>query len=218
MKYQDVISIEPSIFKYVPIIVNDPSFRDDNIVFLRTILRQKGPMTVKDIVEEFKNNRNKKSDKTIYRYLSKLTDVGIVSKIGKRVFVDENNNIRTEALYGNSAYLFLIGIEAHPFSEKAEESILEKREQIAKVIGLFLQKQLGAKKINEQCFKKFLVRRHTNAQKKLIEIIEAGDEEIHSLVKELEYFDTGVILEVVSWLGSILDNPSLVKELEKCFK
>ncbi len=218
MTYQDVISIKPSIFKHVSIEVNDPSFRDDNIVFLRTLLRQKGPMTVRDIVEEYTNNDNKKSDKTIYRYLSKLNDVGIVAKVGKRVFIDKENNIRTEMLYGNSAYLFLTGVNVHPFNETAEGDILEKRDSIAKVIGLFLKKLIGAKKINEKCLEKILVRRHTNAQTTLIKTIEAGDEEIYRMVKELEYYDTGVILEVLSWLGSILSEPNLVKELEKCFK
>ncbi len=218
MTYQDVISIKPSIFKHVPIAINDPSFRDDNIVFLRTLLRQKGPMTVRDIVEEYTNNNNKKSDKTIYRYLSKLTDVGVVAKVGKRVFIDEENNIRTEMLYGNSAYLYLTGLNVHPFNEDIEGASLEKRDSITKVIGLFLKKQLGARKINEKCLGKILVKRHKTAQENLIETIEAGDEEIYDLVKELEYYDTGVILEILSWIGSILKEPNLAKEIEKCFK
>lgn len=218
MTYQDVISIQPKIFKHVPIEIDDPSFRDDNIVFLRTLLRQKGPMTVRDIVDEYESNNNKKSDKTIYRYLSKLTDVGVVAKVGKRVFIDEENNIRTEMLYGNSAYLYLTGVNVHPFNENVEERLLEKRDSITKVIGLFLKKQLGSRKINEKCLEKILIKRHTNAQKNLINTIEAGDEEIYDLVAELEYYDTGIILEVLSWIGSILEEPNLAKEIEKCFK
>ena len=118
--HQDVISIQPSIFKHITVDANDPTLRDDNVVFLRTLLRQKGPMTVRDIVEEYKADNNQKSDKTIYRYLGRLTEAGIVTKVGKRVFIDEENNIRTETLYGNSAYLFLTAADIHPYSAKAE--------------------------------------------------------------------------------------------------
>ncbi len=218
MTSQDVISIEPSIFKHITVDANDPTFRDDNVVFLRTLLRQKGPMTVRDIVDEYEKENNKKSIKTIYRYLGKLTEAEIVAKVGKRVFVDEENNIRTETLYGNSAYLFLTATDIHPFSENAEGPVLLKRDPITKVIGLFLKKRLGSKNIDEECLKKILVKRHTNAEEYLVKTIESGDEEIYNLVKELEYYDTGVILEVVAWLGSIMSNPNIVKEIEKCFK
>jgi predicted transcriptional regulator len=218
MTYQDVISIEPSIFKHITVDANDPTLRDDNVVFLRTLLRQKGPMTVRDIVTEYEAENNKKSDKTIYRYLGKLVDADIVAKVGKRVFIDEDNNIRTETLYGNSAYLFLTATDIHPFSEDAEGAVLLKRDPITEVIGLLLKKRLGARKIDEECLKKILVKRHSNAQKYLIETIESGDEDIYNLVKELEYYDTGVILEVVAWIGSIMSNPNIVKDIEKCFK
>jgi len=216
--HQDVISIQPSIFKHITVDSNDPTLRDDNVVFLRTVLRQKGPMTVRDIVEEYKEENNQKSDKTIYRYLSKLTEAGIVTKVGKRVFIDEENNIRTETLYGNSAYLYLTASEIHPYSENAEGAVLLKREPITKVIGLFLKKKLGARRFDEECLKEILVKRHTNAQEYLVKTVESGDEEIYNLVKELEFYDTGVILEVVAWLGSIMSEPNIVKEIEKCFK
>ena len=86
------------------------------------------------------------------------------------------------------------------------------------MIGLFLKKRLGARNIDEECLKKILVKRHTNAQDYLVTTIESGDEEIYNLVKELEYYDTEVILEVVAWIGSIMSNPNIVKEIEKCFK
>jgi predicted transcriptional regulator len=218
LTYQDVISIQPSIFKHITVDTNDPTLRDDNVVFLRTILRQKGPMTVRDIVNQYKENDNQKSDKTIYRYLGKLTEAGIVAKVGKRVFIDEENNIRTETLYGNSAFLFLTAADIHPFSENAEGAVLLKRDPITRVIGLFLKKKLGARKVNEECLKEILVKRHTNAQEYLIKTVELGDEEIYNLVKELEYYDTGVVLEVVAWLGSIMSEPNIVKDIEKCFK
>ncbi|MCG3221692.1 MAG: hypothetical protein H7641_09965 [Candidatus Heimdallarchaeota archaeon] len=218
MTYQDVISIEPSIFKYITVDTNDPTLRDENVAFLRTLLRQKGPMTVRDVVKEYENNSNKKSDKTIYRYLGRLAEAGIAAKVGKRVFIDEENNIRTETLYGNSAYLYLTTADIHPFSENAEGAVLLKRDPITKVIGLFLKKRLSARRIDEECLKKILVKRHTNAQDYLVKTIESGDEEIYNLVKELEFYDTGVILEIVAWIGSIMSNPNIVKEIEKCFK
>ncbi|NPD88159.1 MAG: hypothetical protein HGN29_05530 [Asgard group archaeon] len=218
MTYQDVISIKPSIFKHIIVDANDPTLRDENVVFLRTLLRQKGPMTVRDIVGEYENNNNKKSDKTIYRYLGKLIEARIVAKVGKRVFIDEENNIRTETLYGNRAYLFLTAADIHPFSENAEGAVLLKRDPITKLISLLLKKRFGARKTDEECLKKILVKRHTNAQDFLIQTIESGNEEIYNLIKELEYYDTGIILEVVAWLGSIMNDPNIVKEIEKCFK
>jgi len=216
MTQQDVISIKPKIFKHIETNPFDSVFRDHNYNFLRSLLRQKGPMTVKDIMLEFKKDKNEKSDKTIYRYLTKFGDVGLTSKVGKRVIVDDNNKIRTETLYGTSAYLFLIGVESHPFHEKTPSELINKREVIAKAIGYFLSFQLNGKKFSEEKFTKFLVKRHTEAQETLIKSIESGDEEIHEIIRNLEFYDTSVILEVVSWLGSILSNPKLYKNIVDC--
>jgi hypothetical protein len=216
MTQQDVISIKPKIFKHIKTNPFDSVFRDNNYNFLRSLLRHKGPMTVKDIMLEFKKDKNEKSDKTIYRYLTRLGEVGLTSKVGKRVIVDDNNKIRTETLYGTSAYLFLIGVESHPFHEKTPSELIHKREVIAKTVGYFLSTQLDGKKFSDEKFTKFLVKRHTEAQEALVQSIESGDEEILEIVKGMEYYDTSVILEAVSWLGSILSNPKLHKEILDC--
>lgn len=77
------------------------------IAFLRH-----GNFTVKEITDAYpgfslniSDPKNKKSDKTIYRYLSKLKSLGLIDEVGQRV---TSGQIVNEKLWGRTAKIFYV--------------------------------------------------------------------------------------------------------------
>ncbi|MHA2358376.1 MAG: hypothetical protein ACXABK_06380, partial [Candidatus Heimdallarchaeaceae archaeon] len=103
MGYQDIITFEP---KEVDVIfdTNIAEFLSDpHHQPLMNVLR-KGNFTVNELVEEYtKEGGEKKSDKTIYRYLKKFEEKGIITMVGNRLVPGKK---ATQAIYGRTAKLF----------------------------------------------------------------------------------------------------------------
>ncbi|MCG3218775.1 MAG: transcriptional repressor, partial [Candidatus Heimdallarchaeota archaeon] len=109
-------------------------------------------MTVKEIHELFKDEEGKysKSLKTVYRYVEKLKEAGIIVEAGRRVTKDSRF---TEFLYSLKAEL--IFFEDPPEEERwwnKEETL---KDYIDKLFPL-IQSQVEEEKLDEEVFKKFL--------------------------------------------------------------
>ena len=156
MDYQDFKTYEPKPIKHIDIPRDDTTFRDSNLLFLRNLLNRLGPLTIKDIVREFKEGKEveEKSDKTIYRYIGKLKDLGMVTQVGKRIYVDD---LKTETLFGVTAKFFLIGTHNTPFHKSATGVLLERRKGLVEFIGEVLKHQYGSKKPNLACLERIIV-------------------------------------------------------------
>ncbi len=109
-------------------------------------------MTVKEIHELFKDEKGEyaKSIKTVYRYVEKLKEVGMLVEAGRRVTKD---NRYTEFLYCLKAQLIF-------FEDPPEDERWWNKEEMLKeyIDNLFplVESQIEEEKLDEEVYKKFL--------------------------------------------------------------
>ncbi|MHA1222469.1 MAG: hypothetical protein ACTSSG_04260 [Candidatus Heimdallarchaeaceae archaeon] len=220
MEYQNVITIKQRAIKSIHLSGDESFFRDKNYQFLRQKLNEKGPMTIKEIMEEFKKEGNPKSEKTIYRYLGKLKNSEIVIPVGKKILLDENQNIRSETLYGTSAKFFLIGAENYLFSNTNDKDILLAKEVTINFVSHVLRNLSKDKKINKECFSKFIAKVTRKANQILVENMESSsDEMLEYVMKSPLKPEVGrTIMDLILWLGLILQEKDIHKDFEQCLE
>ena len=110
-EFQDVIHTKQKTLMFIRKEEQAKSIYSDELYPIITILRQ-GNFTVKEIIEYYKTfshaiRKAKKSDKTIYRYLKKLKEVGLIDIIGQRV---TKGQTATEAIWGRVARMFYLDL------------------------------------------------------------------------------------------------------------
>ena len=219
MESQDFIKIHPKPVKHVYVPRDDTTFRDPNLLFLRNILNKSGPLTMKEIIEEFKKDKEveEKSDKTIYRYLKKLKELDMVVQVGKRIYVDD---LKTETLFGVTAKFFLIGTYGTPFHENAEGELLERRKVLVEFVSEVLRHQYGGRKPNLACLEKILVDLVESSTEVLINNFENTSlEAIEKLIAAPPLENEGTyLMDFINWLGLVIAKKDLHDEIDKCFK
>jgi Fe2+ or Zn2+ uptake regulation protein len=218
MKYHDAITpgYSPKAMKHIPTERNDPIVFDSNYLFLRRILNNKGPLTINNILDEYKEDKNEKSIKTIYRYLGKLTDKEMVTKCGKRVY--ENN--KSDTLYGTTAKFFLVGVETNPFTDIEDKDMIKARKILVDFISNVLENNFEGKEIDVECFEKKIMEWYAISNSELIKNIETASEEAINKVMTAEMTaESGrFLMDVIFWLGLIIKKPALIEEIKGCLK
>ncbi|UCG04165.1 MAG: ArsR family transcriptional regulator [Candidatus Heimdallarchaeota archaeon] len=209
--HQDAITYSQPLLKEVTDDEIIQLFKEKNlshvIEFLRT---HKGPMTVTDLEEAFKNVGEEKSDKSIYRYLKKLEEAGLVIQAGKRVFPSEKK-IKTQTLYIRSAKVFYI------VKPEEEEACPEELKMI-EAIGISIGKHMNLKLSSLDCLEKFLKRFKTQYSSYPRDIIKNAEEEITELLEDLDFEYSKSLIETISLLALLNDKIEWQKDLIKCFE
>ena len=222
MKPQDVITYNRKNFKYVKSIEVD-----ENHELLRKILREKGPMTIKEIISSFKNEGKEKSEKSIYRYIKDLKDGGLITDVGKRVYRDKEDKTKSETLFGSTAHFFLQGADEKDRIKNIidpKRSIEEKKEiqsiyqNSIKLIGLILKDNFPDHTFSEDCFLELIEEIEAKSNKLLIKNVEAAEEEALNLVRQINSNATRWSLTVMKWLSLIINEPELNRKISKCFE
>ena len=151
MGFQDVID-EDFIQKGIGVIEDKEqiSHLKDNTYSPIINALTKGPMTVKELTENYNKivkkralkldipkavfEKMKRTEKSIYRYVNDLISVGLVDLAGRRVVIDKT---ASENLYGRTAKVFLLKPEKEDYwlSEEAK---------------VFLEKILRLMKLNDE--------------------------------------------------------------------
>ena len=136
-RFQDAVAYSQSLMKEITDEETIQLFKDKNlsrvIEFLRT---HKGAMTVPELEESFKKIGEEKSDKTIYRYLKKLEDAGLVIQAGKRVFASETK-VKTQTLYMRSAKVFYI------VKPEDDEEACPEEKKLTEALGISIGKKMN---------------------------------------------------------------------------
>lgn len=219
MEYQDFKTLEPKPIKHISTPRDGTTFRDQNLLFLRNILNKLGPLTVKDIIKEFKKSKEveEKSDKTIYRYLLKLKDLKMVTQVGKRIYVDD---LKTETLFGVTAKFFLIGTNNTPFHNSASGELLKRRKDLTEFIGEVLKHQYGGKTPNLKCLEEILVDLTEASTETLKSNFENTSlEAIEKLMNVPVDGEEGTyLMDFINWLGLVIAKKDLHEDIGKCFK
>ena len=223
MNYDDKVLIHPKPLKNISLPSGDTTFQDKNLLFLRNILKKKGPMTIAEIQKEFKlvSRKNdeikEKSDKSIYRYLSSLKKLDIVTQVGKRIYTPD---LRTETLFGVTANFFLIGTYNSPFHRKATGKLLKRRRGLVEFIGEVLKHQYGGKEPDLDCLEEIVVDLTESSTEVLIENFESVSlNSIEKLISgEVEGDEGDYLMNLITWLGLVIARKDLHNDVGKCFK
>ncbi len=206
MASQDVITFrqEKMIF-----IVNDKQkklFEDENLNLVLKFLR-KGPMTISDLIIAFKKHSEKKSDKSIYRYLQQLVKAKLVAKAGKRISTQDENELVSETLFMRTANAFIL---KQPLAET------ESKSPFFEAMFLFLKQLYENKSGNLNKFKDFIKKVDEDRDPYTYDLFTNADEETNTKIINLEGSDIFYSLDYAAWLAIVL-NYDLKKELDNLY-
>ncbi|NHJ85948.1 MAG: winged helix-turn-helix transcriptional regulator [Asgard group archaeon] len=211
MSFKDIITNRQKIIQDVSGPVVDEVLSDENHRAVLQFLFD-GPLTVEELEIAFKQSKNDKSDKSIYRYLNKLKKAGLIIEAGKRIYSDEDNQIRTQTLFSRVAKIIY-----HTGKKFMHEEIENKSYEI---LSYILQEKLGLKdqaEIAELSEKtnQLLIAKHAS----ISELFQSTkNERLLELLQELEIHELYPILDFAGWIILFEEHPEIIKELIKCFR
>jgi len=185
-------------------------FHDKDYGILLKFLRS-GPKTIKEIESAYLEEGNEKSDKTIYRYIKTLDELGLIVEAGKRIYTDENNKNKTVTLYMRTAKVFLDrAIEMT--SEKLQD---EKMSRIFKAYKILLDNLEEDKNFTIDCLKDIYDLVYNEGQDYASQIIEKAGDEVFELLEDLDFSGVNDFLLSLSWLIMIYKK-DFNKKLDDC--
>ncbi|MHA1155804.1 MAG: winged helix-turn-helix domain-containing protein [Candidatus Heimdallarchaeota archaeon] len=212
MTHQDIITNEQQLVKVLSELSVENVLDDNNHRFLLHFL-VKQPLTVDEIKIEFKKSGNDKSDKTIYRYLKKLKRAGLVIEAGKRIFTDNKNQIKTQTLFARVAKIIFTPQGKTDSNPKLKQTSL-------KITSMLLKDRLNLRSDADlDCIQK-QVDNITKVKNELISdhFQSSKNSELMGLIQTMDIYELYPILDTVSWILLLNENPDAVKEIIKCFK
>lgn len=213
-QYQDAITYEQPLRREITEKQNQ-IFEDKNLFLVLDFLRANNqPMTVEDLEENFKKISEKKSNKSIYRYLKRLEDEKLVIQAGKRVYPFKNK-LKTQTLYMRTAKIF------YPVAKPKNQcsgTVKEQKDKMIEAIGQILGKQLKGSLKSNKCLKDFINKIYDQQSELAIKFIDEADEEIAEKIRPLDWSHTQVFLESIGLLALFSDDNNWYKELKSCFE
>jgi hypothetical protein len=209
MKVQDVITYNQKITINVTDKETAKYFYDKDYGFLLKFLRT-GPKTIKDIEEAYLADGNEKSDKTIYRYIDKLTEVGLVVEAGQRIFTDEEHRNKSVNIYMRTAKVF----HDHSGAVKGESEVDKTQEstdyyKAFKILLDLLDSELN---ISEKKYESVIDKLYLDYKEIASGLIEKAGDELFQLLTELDFTDVNEFILNLSWFV-MLYKKGLIKKL-----
>ncbi len=159
---------------------------------------QKGPMTLNEISAAYKLKGEEKSDITLYRYLKTLEKLNLVVPGGKRVSMNEKNQLKSQTLYVRTAKLFFKG----DFPNLAKH---DKADLIVRATGLILGQMIENKNASEELILN-LIEEIENRRLSLIEeLVKTTGDQLLELLTDVDWKDIDTLIHRVGWLALILE-------------
>jgi predicted transcriptional regulator len=206
---KDIIEFKPALMKVIQDEDTAKMVMDDLYFPILVVLRN-GPMTVKEIEEKYNEiAKNKKSDKTIYRYLKTLQDHDLIKAAGQRVVLGKT---ATETLFARSAYAIYLRNEHADFWEGEEGN------RLSAVLANALSPILPNKKINNEKLLEFLRNLSLNRIDMLKNLLEQADEELLDGISDFDWRRFTAFYDLAGLFAVLLRNPTLIDELRSCFE
>lgn len=204
-----IITFEPNFFKFISTDVEYKLLQDKNHYPIIRIL-SKGPLTVRELQTEYeKLTGNEKSDKTIYRYIKNLVDVGLLTNCGQ-LFIP--GKTATENLFSRTAHFFYM----RSFKDKIIDS--EHGEKIIETIGkMLLQLFPGKKKYSSECIKSLILKLSKSNEIHLENSIESKEDQLISDLSNFNLDEIEFIFKQVILISSLFSSSEIINSINQCF-
>ncbi|MFW9924524.1 MAG: hypothetical protein ACFFDW_14670 [Candidatus Thorarchaeota archaeon] len=168
-------------------------FYEKNLNQILEILYE--PKTLEDIYDTLIKLQQKKSKKTIYRYILQLKKSGLVIEAGKRVYENFDQQIKNETLFTRVARIFILNGYKIPADSNAIENHLKIIEGIFKKrYTIFNSEENISKNILE-----ILKRKREISE----EIVEESINNFADQLPQMEWNTFFYLIDLLSWLELI---------------
>jgi len=212
--YQNIVDFKPVILKVLSDEKTRKLLENPNYEMIIPILR-KGPMTVQEITQAFNkmaensDSIEEKSDKSIYRYLNALEEIGVVATAGQRVVMGKT---ATEKLYMRTARVFELRYKYIDWMGKEGN---EWAERFGTLVSYMLDiDQVPSAKCIQEFFAKWNKARLIGTEK-LASIVPDDEMETITTCDIRELTETFARVYIYS---TLMNHPDLLEQLHNCFK
>ncbi|MHA1155636.1 MAG: hypothetical protein ACTSQK_05965 [Candidatus Heimdallarchaeota archaeon] len=207
MRVQDVITYNQVVTKRIKDKEVSKYFYDKDYGLLLTFLRT-GPKTIKEIEEAYAAEGNEKSDKTLYRYIKTLGEVGLAVEAGKRIFTDKENRNKSVSIFMRTAMVFFDDTNVDQATTKAN------KKKIFQAYKLLLDQVDENKTFTKECIET-IMEKLIKAEELAIEFIQNSDEKVFDLLKGQDFTEINAFIQNISWLIMIY-NSEIKETLKSC--
>jgi hypothetical protein len=209
---QDAITQKQELFMEITDETVLSMFKDENLMKILTFLRSTPHMTAKEFETAFEESGEKRSDKSIYRYLKKLERGKLIIQSGKRVFTDKEKRLRTETLYMRTAKIFFPKWKSKKKSPEDKECSAIYDQALHKLFAKWKERDFSSpenlikviQKINEKRFE------YSTAMMK------NADEEEASLVSALNWSSINSLIDTLGLIALLCDEIDWKNEILSC--
>jgi len=183
---------------------------DENLYYIVKFLRV-GPRTVKELEMDFTHKGMKKSDKSIYRYLKTLIELGLVAKAGKRITSKGAGELQSETIYIRTAKIFLTANLKKKLVSLENKDVKLFHETIYSLLSeRFIDKIKSDKGMDN------LINTLESRKQDLVrDIFRNANEESMEKISKLDWGLIEYLIEYIGWLALSLEY-DIVKEIEDC--
>lgn len=188
----------------------DLLYSDANLGYIIKFLRV-GPRTVKELEKDFTKKGIKKSDKSIYRYLKNLIEVGMVAKAGKRITSKGAGELQSETIYIRTAKIFLTENLKKKLGSLEEKDVELFYDTIYSLLAGKFKDELKTEKGVDN-----LINILESKKSKLVhDILGSANEETMEKISKLDWGLLDYLMEYIGWLALSIEF-DVVKEIEDC--
>lgn len=207
-EFQDLVTYTPPLYRVIRDEALLDLFRDPTLKPIIRTLRE-GPKTIKEILHYYNDVSDKpKSDKTMYRYVKKLEEHGLVKQSGHRVYTGRNIN---EILYSRTAKIFYIEFDDPDIHN-------EKNLMHAQMIGGLLSPLFESREVNPIKLIEFL----QGFEKKKLGLVELlltkAKPEVLDMLSQKEWMGVTYFIDAAATLGTVMEMNDLKSILESMFE
>jgi hypothetical protein len=179
------------------------------------IALRKGPMTVRDLEQAFKEEARKheglepRSDKSIYRYIKDLEKAGLVVPAGQRVV---SGKMVTETLFARTGQIFLL------FRTKPDWWLTKQGATVAKRIGRLLTFLLDGKMPPVPALQQLLKQFEESRQNFLERLAKQGDKKVLETLASSTITEHFRVEDAVGYFSTFILQPELLDQLRDIMK
>jgi hypothetical protein len=224
--FQDIVTYEQEGVRIIREKKLIDVFYDEGYSPVIWALRDK-PLTVKEILEKYnqivainaekkglkgearkkKIEETQRSEKTIYRYLKDLENLGIIAKAGQRVVIGKT---ATENLFCRTARIFLLEDVKEGWWECEESEMILDR--VARVIGI----DKGGKPPSIDCLSKLMNKVEKLESGDIFRLLDEHYDDISKIILEGTFKENNQLLKALRTIALLKNADKYVEELKKC--